>query len=561
VFNDRALLDTIYNDEVIVINGVGGGLRSSGYGYFCGYKVYYCPDCPENLLSEGYFEESGCRIDIVNRVRHVYSPDGTLLVTAAYNQRLLQVKFLAAATAQVFVASATSLPTAQVLDFLPPPPAPEVIKIPFLEKVLRLRAGDESARLLPTIEGFDDSATIAHQQQRAVWATTMIPTATSAEIPADDPTDGYSDGHSDDEDSPEADVTAHSTISDAIAPVLAYPVAANKASRAVIELHNALNKPTLEVFRALIKKDYITNSGLKVDDIAQAESMLDPDRVRQLAKTTRADHDESRGPGATAVGDRLYADLITDPLGNRYLLVIDRFSGFGTSVWILNKATPTLMDAFKKVIRVYTKHGHRVAAITTDSEPCFVGCIDRFAELGIPMTTTPAGQHCPIIERYVRTIKEEVVILKASLNYAWPPGLEVFTIAYAVFLRNLMPRDAGTPPPASQVFKRAFDIRFMSLLQFGQPVALHVEESLRRGPFVGTRSTYAIYVGKSYNTPSACKFYIPAQRSTVVWRARVVKLDAPPSCLEDATESDFRIKSQRCSCSTRPRTHRSGSRG
>ena len=142
-------------------------------------------------------------------------------------------------------------------------------------------------------------------------------------------------------------------IHEDVATVLVTNTVADRVSTKVIELHEALNKPTIPVFKKLLETEAIVNTGISEEDISNSQSLLDPFKIRALGKIARSDHNTSQGPGAAAVGERIYADIIYDVNANSYLITMDCFSGFGMLVWIVNKATTTIMSALDQVISEY----------------------------------------------------------------------------------------------------------------------------------------------------------------------------------------------------------------
>jgi hypothetical protein len=59
---------------------------------------------------------------------------------------------------------------------------------------------------------------------------------------------------------------------------------------------------------------------------------------------------------------------------NNYLISIDEFSDYGTCVPLLLKGAPQVFNGMLGAVSMYSRHGHKVKKVVTDSENTFRKC-------------------------------------------------------------------------------------------------------------------------------------------------------------------------------------------
>jgi hypothetical protein len=80
---------------------------------------------------------------------------------------------------------------------------------------------------------------------------------------------------------------------------------------------------------------------------------------------------------------------------------------FGTSEFLLNRKTKTIIKALNHVRQIYAKRGFRARYCHVDGE--FEPLCSDISEMKIELNTALNDEHVPEIERYIRTVKEDVL--------------------------------------------------------------------------------------------------------------------------------------------------------
>ena len=190
-------------------------------------------------------------------------------------------------------------------------------------------------------------------------------------------------------------------------------------------------------------------------------------------------------PPETRVGQVLSFDLLALPLkhpGDKpqwEIAVVDHFSGsFHFAQCGASKSVRSVFDALRRVIAVeYTAYGHTVKEIRGDNEAVNVALRPSLGELGIAMFTTPAGEHCHHIERYIGTFRARVPRILSALPYHLPGEYTVHLHQQtaAMLNRSVTPRTFPDTPDMLRTGKSS-----AAPLQFGACFMVHCDDAKRR---------------------------------------------------------------------------------
>jgi hypothetical protein len=122
-----------------------------------------------------------------------------------------------------------------------------------------------------------------------------------------------------------------------------------------------------------------------------------------------------------------------------YVISIDEHSDYGCTVPLTTKSATTVLAGLMGTVSLYSRHGHTVERIVTDSEATFRKCEWQLGMMGIELVHTPPYQHAQRIERYVRTIKDRMRTMRAAMKVKLPAKLDGYLLEAVVEILNRMP--------------------------------------------------------------------------------------------------------------------------
>jgi hypothetical protein len=228
-----------------------------------------------------------------------------------------------------------------------------------------------------------------------------------------------------------------------------------------------------------------------------------------LEAKMRADAEKpSLTPPAEKVGEIIHMDLIelkSTCIGGytQLLLSLDEKSTNAVGVGAPTKGTKSLEQACHNIIRYYNSHGHTVKRITVDDERSLLSLKPFLNDLGITITSTPAGLHEKKMERYVQTIKARKRAVEAYLDYELPAKLELELYLYTIAKLNLLPNtQTGTMSPYQLVTGQR---PTLPKYYFGQTGVF----IMRRKDSPERRAEWGIFLGYGDASSRYIRAYIP----------------------------------------------------
>jgi hypothetical protein len=102
------------------------------------------------------------------------------------------------------------------------------------------------------------------------------------------------------------------------------------------------------------------------------------------------------------------------------LFSADEFSGNKRITSIKNKSITHIHLAFCDLISYYNKHGWKIDTIVCDSESNLKAARIYLGQNRINLMHTPPHQHAQRVERHIRTVKDRVRTILASIPYVLP---------------------------------------------------------------------------------------------------------------------------------------------
>jgi Reverse transcriptase (RNA-dependent DNA polymerase) len=178
---------------------------------------------------------------------------------------------------------------------------------------------------------------------------------------------------------------------------------------------------------------------------------------------------------------------------------------FSTAELMLNQKQETLVDHVKCIQRIYLKRGFRVSTFLMDGQ--FEVIRGDLAKMNITLNTVARGEHVPEVERHIRTIKERVRCVYATLPFTRiPKRMLVEHVYFSIFWLNSFPAHdsvSATLSPRSLVHGTHIDFAKHATLEFGTYVQAHDEHDNT----MATRTTGAIALRPTGNNQGGYYLY------------------------------------------------------
>ena len=298
-------------------------------------------------------------------------------------------------------------------------------------------------------------------------------------------------------------------------------VAANRANytnraydRAVLarKIQKTIGRPSTAEYIQIVEKNLLPNCPITREDIVAAEKIFGPDVGILKGKTVRrgTEHVEiaevtipsevmSEHRDVVIGADIMYINKIP------FFVTMSRNLKFSTAELMLNQKQETLVDHVKRIQRVYHKRGFRVSTFLMDGQ--FDVIRGDLAEMNITLNTVARGEHVPEVERHIRTIKERVRCVYATLPFTKiPKRMLVELVYFSVFWLNSFPARDGvstTLSPRAIVHGTNIDFAKHAKLEFGTYVQAHEEHDNT----MATRTTGAIALRPTGNNQGGYYLY------------------------------------------------------
>ena len=166
------------------------------------------------------------------------------------------------------------------------------------------------------------------------------------------------------------------------------------------------------------------------------------------------------------------------------LVTLSRNIKFGTMEAVADRKETTLLKSIKGVISLYRKARFKVTVALMDGE--FVLLHGGLAELGIRLNETSRDEHVSDVERYIRTLKEQMWAIYNTLPFQKIPARLVIEMAKtASFWLNAFPAARGVSQdlsPRTILTGQQVDYKRHCRYQFGEYVQTHEEHNNSMNP-------------------------------------------------------------------------------
>jgi hypothetical protein len=278
------------------------------------------------------------------------------------------------------------------------------------------------------------------------------------------------------------------------------------------KIQKIIGRPSTQEFIQIVERNLLPNCPVTQADIIAAEKIFGPDVGILKGKTVRkgSQHVEiaevpipselmSEYRDVVIGADVMYINKLP------FFVTMSRNIKFCTAELMLDQKQATMVDHVKRVQRVYLKRGSRVSTFLMDGQ--FGVIRGDLADLNITLNTVAAGEHVPEIERHIRTIKERVRCVYATLPFTRiPRRMLIELVNFSVFWLNSFPARDGisaTLSPRSIVHGTNIDFVKHAKLEFGAFVQSHEEHDNT----MATRTTGAIALRPTGNSQGGYYLY------------------------------------------------------
>ena len=191
--------------------------------------------------------------------------------------------------------------------------------------------------------------------------------------------------------------------------------------------------------------------------------------------------------------------------GVRILVSMSSTIKFGTVTQLINAKSESLTTAVKVIRNIYGIRGFHIQIANADGQ--FTHLRDDFLNMGIVLNPCSAGEHVPVVERRIRTLKERVRCIFSTLPYKKLPVMMVIYITKNsnFWLNVFPPKDGVSGRINPRALMTGYDIDAQKHLQLecGEYAEVHDEHDNTMTP----RTTGAIALMPNGNIQGGHLFY------------------------------------------------------
>ena len=136
--------------------------------------------------------------------------------------------------------------------------------------------------------------------------------------------------------------------------------------------------------------------------------------------------------------------------GDGYMIAVMSPLDYTAVVHIKNRKTAVLRGALWKILSKIDQQHYEVSYILTDNEGGITALFPELQQAGYGINPAGAGDHVPIVERKIRTIKERVRAYLQSIPFTLMFSLLRYLVEFCVLMVNLLPDEQREDPTSPQ---------------------------------------------------------------------------------------------------------------
>ena len=217
--------------------------------------------------------------------------------------------------------------------------------------------------------------------------------------------------------------------------------------------------------------------------------------------------------------------------GDGYLIAVMSPLDYTAVVHIPNRKTAALRGALWRILGKIDQQHYEVTYILTDNEGGIAALFPELERAGYGINPAGAGDHVPIVERKIRTIKERVRAYLQSIPYTLMFSLLRYLVEFCVIMINLLPDQQREDPTSPQESFTGLKVDYAKQLRisFGDYAEC---KNPNRKPINGPkpRSDPCIALLPMLNQQGSYLFFDLGTRRTVI-RSKWVELPIPDDIL------------------------------
>jgi len=203
-----------------------------------------------------------------------------------------------------------------------------------------------------------------------------------------------------------------------------------------------------------------------------------------------------------------------------------------------SRGTPVMWTALTAHIQAYRTANFIIRVVFADEEGALMALAGLIGAEGIIFNPAGPGQHVPVVERKIRTLKERCRAVWHSLPYRLPKALYKYLVYFCVSRLNMMPstdRPDGAITSPIELFRgRRINAARELRAGFGDYVQVHVRETDNT---MAPRTEAGIALGTTGNAQSTWRFY-SLQSGSVFNRDHFTVLPIPDQVIEHLNSID-----------------------
>jgi len=263
-----------------------------------------------------------------------------------------------------------------------------------------------------------------------------------------------------------------------------YTVKDYNSAQLARKIQNMIGRHSYRDFLHIVERNQLINCPISRLDVVAAEDIFGANLGSLKGKTVRRSAPMVK-TAAVNIPAEIQQRYHTVTIGMdimfvkkvAFLITISHGIKFGTVEHIENRQHETILNAMKRLKKVYNLRGFQLLHCCADSE--FEPLKTKMAGLGVDLNTASEDEHVPEIERYIRTVKEQTRSTYNMLPFRKLPSRMIIEIVKAsVMWLNMFPAHDGisdTLSPRNIVTGQSVDYKRHCRIETGAYVQTHEE--------------------------------------------------------------------------------------
>eukprot|EP01040_Poterioochromonas_malhamensis_P013796 gene13796-15214_t len=250
---------------------------------------------------------------------------------------------------------------------------------------------------------------------------------------------------------------------------LAYSKREIRDARRAIDLIRTLGYPTPRQLIEMIQSGTILECPVTIHDVVRAHDIFGDDIPSLKGKTT---HKKTPPINVefinkpTTETQVLHTDIMfIDSLP--YLISISTPMNLLLATSLDSRAKEDIAPAIINHINTYKSEGFTVKMVLCDGEGGIIVAKELLNENGVILNLSPSSQHVPSVERSIRTIKERMRCILASLPFRVPKSFMKHLVNYVINKINSLPKSTVVSNISPREIFTGRKINYKRDLRFG----------------------------------------------------------------------------------------------